>query len=283
MAIRTIIRETGKTIGRSRSLFVLSLCITTVSFFVISLFVFVTINLFALINYFRDKIEILVFIEERYQPEEVIVYVQKISGVENVKFVSPEEALNQLKNDLGQELSQALDIFEKSPIPPSLRVMIDNRYKNSAGLNEISRKINLIEGVTETVTGGEIIDRMWNFTKTFILFDVLLLVIITFSVIFAVAQMIKMTILVRKSDIEIMQLVGASNYFIRLPFILEGVSQGVIGGIISFFLVLGLCSLFRIWTPTLIFLPKFFFIGHICLGGFFGLIGSLTALNRFAS
>ncbi len=281
MVIRTILRETFKTIGRSSALFVLSLCITTISFFVLSLFVFLTINLFSLIRYFHNKIEILVFLQEHSQIEEIIQYVQKISGVDYVKYISPEEAIDELRRDLGEDQARVLDAFEKSPIPPSLRVRIANRYKNSADLREISRKIGLIEGVAETIYGGEIIDRIWNFTNTFILFDMLILVIIIFSVLFAVAQTIKMTILVREQDIEVMQLVGASEQFIRLPFTFEGIIQGVIGGTISFFLILALYGLLKIWTPTLVFFPKLFILSHIVLGGFFGFIGSITALNRF--
>lgn len=281
MAIRTILRETSLTIGRSRLLFILSLCITTISFFVLSLFVFLTANLFTLIAYFHNRIEILVFLEEHCRSEDVIPYVQNISGVLAVDYISPEHALEELKRDLGPDQARVLDAFEKSPIPPSLRVRIDRRYKNSSSLAEMSRKIGLIDGVEETIYGGEVIDRMSNFSRTFVLFDFILLIIIIFSVIFAIAQTIKMTVLVREQDIEVMQLVGASNQFIRLPFILEGVSQGILGGVLSFFLILGVYALFTIWTPSLIFFPQIFMIGHIFLGGLFGLIGSITAINRF--
>ncbi len=281
MAISTALRETRITIGRSRALFLLSLCVITVSFFVLSLFIFITLNLYALIGYFRDKLEILAFLDENYSSQEIIQYVEKISGVFSVRYISPEQALEDLKIELGPDQARVLDVFEKSPIPPSLRVKVANRYKNARDLRDISKKISLIEGVTETVYGGEIIDRLWNFTRIFILFDILILIIIIFSIIFSVAQTIKMTILVRKDDIEIMQLVGASEQFIRLPFTFEGIIQGVVGGVISFILITGLIYLFRIWTPTLIFYPKLFLIGHIGLGGFFGFIGSITALNRF--
>ncbi len=280
MVIRTIIRETGKTIRGSRSLFILALCITTISFFVLSIFVFLTINLFALIGYFRNKIEILVFLEENTRTEETVPYVQSIAGVEAVRYVSPEEALEDLRQELGAEQVRVLEAFEHSPIPPSLRVKLQNRYKNASALREISRKIELIKGVSETVYGGEIIDRIWNFTRTFMLFDFLILTIIIFSVIFAVAQTIKMTILVREQDIEVMQLVGASEQFIRLPFTLEGLAQGLIGGLISFVLITSLYGLLQIWTPSLIFYPKYFFAGHLLLGGLFGLIGASTAINR---
>jgi len=137
-----------------------------------------------------------------------------------------------------KETEEVLAIFEENPLPASLRIKLHANYRNAQGLEDISGKIMLMRGVKETIYGGELVDQLKKITKAITTFDIGLLLIIVFSVIFVIFQTIKLTIFARSKEIEIMKLVGASSSFIAIPFAFEGLVQGFLGGLIAFVLTI---------------------------------------------
>ncbi len=206
--------------------------------------------------------------------------ISKIKGVNDVIFISSEQALKDLQNEL-KETEEVLNVFEKNPLPASLRIKLEHTFRNRKGLSEISNKVMLLQGVKETIYGGELVDQLKKITNMISAFDAGLLIIIIFSVIFVIFQTIKLTIFARSTEIEIMRLVGASNSFIAIPFTFEGIIQGALGGIIAFLLT---AVTVRITTSivSVVYFPRLYFLaGSIIFGAIFGIIGSSAAIRRF--
>jgi cell division transport system permease protein len=280
MSLRIGIREGVRTITRNASLFLLSLLVAAISLFLLALFSLVTVNLYKSIELLDEKIEIIVFLDRTANVESLQENIEKLNGVNEVIFVSSEQALAELKNEL-QDTEEILNVFEENPLPASFRVKLESSFRNAEGLEEISSKIMLLSGIEETLYGGELVDQLKRVTRVIVLFDLGLLLIIIFSVIFVIFQTIKLTIFARSTEIEIMKLVGASNGFIAVPFTFEGVVQGFIGGIIAFLLTLITYRVAGFFFGNLYFPHWWFLLGTIVGGIVFGIIGSSIAIRRF--
>lgn len=280
MALRIGVREGFKTISRNGSLFILSLLVTSISLFLLSLFALVTVNLYHFLDILDQKIEIIAFLNDNIDHKILVENIQKINGVTEVIYVSSDEALQNLQSEL-QETEEVLSVFEANPLPSSLRIKLESRFRNADGLKEISEKILLLRGITETIYGGEIVDELKNISHIVTLFDLGLLVIIIFSVIFVIFQTIKLTIFARATEIEIMKLVGASNSFIAVPFTFEGIIQGIVGGFIAFVLTIITARAATSFIANIFFPYWLFLFGSVLSGMLFGVIGSALALRKF--
>lgn len=280
MSLRIGVREGIRTITRNGSLFFLSLLVAAISLFLLALFSLVTFNLYKAIGVLDEKIEIIAFLNERANAEALKENITKIRGVAGVIYVSSEQALTDLRSEL-QDTEEILNVFEENPLPASFRVKLDRDFRNAPGLQEISGKIMLLAGIDETLYGGELVDQLKNVTNIIVMFDLGLLAIIIFSVIFVIFQTIKLTIFARSTEIEIMKLVGASNGFIAIPFTFEGIIQGLLGGIIAFLLTLVTYRVASYFFGSLYFPHWWFLLGTITGGVILGIIGSGIAVRRF--
>ncbi|HEC78647.1 MAG TPA: FtsX-like permease family protein [candidate division WOR-3 bacterium] len=280
MSLRIGIREGFRTITRNSSLFLLSLLLTSISLFLLSLFALVTVNLYYFLNILDQKIEIIAFLDTNADVDALKSNILKINGVKEVIYISSDEALKNLQNEL-KETEEVLNVFERNPLPASLRIKLGKKFRNARGLEEISDKVMLLRGIKETIYGGELVEQLKKITNIVTVFDFGLLLIIIFSVIFVIFQTIKLTIFARSTEIEIMKLVGASNSFIAIPFTFEGIVQGIIGGVIAFVLTV-ITNKAAVSFFSEIYFPQWWFLlGNVASGMIFGVIGSALALRRF--
>ncbi len=280
MALRIGIKEGFRTITSNSSLFFLSLLVASISLFLLSLFALVTVNLYYFLNILDEKIEIIAFLDENIDSDVLKSNILQISGVNEVVFISSDQALKNLQEEL-KENEEVLNVFEDNPLPASFRIKLDSKFRNAQGLEEISSKIILLAGVKETIYGGELVDELKKITDVITGFDIGLLLIIVFSVIFVISQTIKLTIFARSTEIEIMKLVGASSSFIAIPFTFEGIIQGLLGGLIAFILTIITNRIALSFFSNVYFPQWWFLLGNVMCGIIFGTIGSSIALRRF--
>ena len=274
------VREAYKTITRNSSLFVLSLLVAAISFFLLSVFALVTVNLYSLVRNLDEKIEIIAFLEEHADVQRIKSNIEKINGVREVIYMSSEKALKELQNEMN-ESREVLKVFEDNPLPASLRIKLQPKYRNLTGLDEISGKVLLLRGIKETIFGGELVDQLKKITRVITTFDIGLLMIIILSVVFVIFQTIKLTIFARALEIEIMKLVGASNSFIVTPFVFQGLIQGILGGLIAFILTIITVKISTSFFQDIYFPKSYFLLGDLVAGIILGVTGSSIALRKF--
>ncbi|MGQ9464683.1 MAG: cell division protein FtsX [bacterium] len=280
MSLRIGIREGLRTIVRNRSLFILSLLVAAISFYLLSIFVLVTFNLYKMANVLDEKIEIIAFLEDRADVPLLKSNISKINGVKEVVYVSAETALKQLQEEVA-ETKEIVGVFKENPLPASLRIKLESGFRNTKGLQEISEKILLLRGIKDTIYGGELVEQLKRITHIMFFFDIGLLLIITLSIIFVIFQTIKLTIFAHATEIEIMKLVGATDTFITIPFIFQGLIQGIFGGVIAYILLTITARISSSFFAIPYFPRIYFFLGCILFGMVFGIIGSSMALRRF--
>ncbi len=211
--------------------------------------------------------------------------------VAHINFISKEKALELFKNDLGSR-SGFLDGLENdNPLPASLEITLRSHQSSKGDVEKLIKYIESRPIVDQVVYGSVWVDKARNALRIFRFIGVVILLIVMGIVIFLITNTIKIVIHSRQDEIEVMQLVGASDNFVRVPFILGGLFQGLIGSAIGLgMLQLGFSFLnyqlqnsviFGIALPHLFLLDIPLVAAILVLGMFIGSVGSFLALGKF--
>lgn len=258
-----------------------------------SLFLLVYVNLQSMAEGWSDKVQVTAYFDKEPAPLAVSALkgrVKALPGTSKVVFVSQAEAEQRLRARLkGQE--SLLEGITPEVLPASLEISLDRDHRDSGSVAAYVSSLKQIPGITEVQYGEEWVKRFSSFMNLFRLMGMLLGGFLAIMVLFIVSNTIKLTIYARKEELELLGLVGATRFFIKAPFLIEGILQGALGALLSMVALLGCYWAFlknagnflgvNPAAAGLSFLP----IPHlaaILLGGvLLGFIGSATSLRRF--
>ncbi len=192
------------------------------------------------INHIMNELEMQqgmqVFIIDEATEKQVSELGEKIralNGVNQVEFVSKEDALNQMKEKVGDKQFLLSGYEENNPFPASYVVTLTDLKESSNVQNEI----NKFENVKSIQSRGDTINALLNIANLVRIISGAILILLVIISIFIIANTIKLTVHARRREISIMKYVGATNSFIRWPFIVEGILIGVISALISIMLL----------------------------------------------
>ncbi|MBH9965972.1 permease-like cell division protein FtsX [[Bacillus] enclensis] len=226
-------RESFKSIGRNGWMTFASVSAVTVTLLLVGVFIVLMLNMNKVATDIEKDVEIRVLLEIGTKKEEVKVIedkIDKISGVETVEYSSKEEELQNLVKDLGDDFR----LFEQDN--PLYDVFIV-KAKDPRDTGKIAAEIGKYENVNEALYGEAKIEKLFNILEMSRNVGLVLIIGLLFTAMFLISNTIKITIVARRREIEIMKLVGATNWFVRWPFVLEGLWLGVLGSIIPIALV----------------------------------------------
>ena len=168
--------------------------------------------------------------------EKLKVDIQAIDGVSTVTFVSKSEALATVKSWISgsSDSEDLLDGYEEdNPFPASYFVTLTDLNKNS----EVQEKIKALDNVSDLSTNNDVITKLATLARTIQIITLVLLLILVAISIFIIAYTIKLTVYARRREISIMKYVGATNGFIRGPFIVEGIIIGIVSALITLIII----------------------------------------------
>ncbi len=273
---------------KSKAMSLVSIGTITFSFLVFGTFLLVTLNLHGLAQRVKERMSIEVYLDDGISESEAMTMkgaIEKFEGVNKVVYIDKEEAALDFGRDFGQEF---LDAIPWNPIPASLRIEVDEKHRNLSGIEGIVIEIDKFDGVEEINYGKDWVSKLSKLIFVSGVADICVGILITLASIFVVSNTIKLTILARKEIIEIMSLVGATDGFIRRPFVLEGMMQGLIGGGIAAAILWGIYVLVSERFPDLIFmLPNlksdigiWIFSLSLAAGALLGAAGSRVSFNQ---
>lgn len=260
-----------------------------------SLFLLVYVNLEGMAEGWSDKVQVTAYFDKEPAPLAVAALkgrVAAIPGTAKVLFVGQAEAEKRLRSRLkGQE--SLLEGITPDVLPASLEISLDRNHRDNESVAGYVRKLKQVQGVTEVQYGEEWVKRFNSFMNLFRLMGALLGSFLTLTVLFIVSNTIKLTIYARKDELELLGLVGATRFFIKAPFLIEGVLQGAAGAVISLLALLGCYFAFlknagdflgiNPASAGLSFLPATHLAGVVLGGVLLGFIGSATSLKRFVN
>lgn len=256
-----------------------------IALLLLGLYYVLSINTSRLIQSIRDRVEMEAFCEEpisRQRIQELQQELRAIEGIKSVRYVSKEEAAKIFKEEFGEDITNVLDF---NPLPPSFKIYLENDFKNSARANEVFQHIKALKGVDDVIYRKdllEFLDRRIGIVHTI---GLVLGIMLGISAIFLVSNTIRLAIYARRKIIQTMKLVGATRWFIRTPFLLEGMIQGLLGGILAAAIIYWIFDFASGWvTPDF---REFFrvdlrlYVLLVAAGVLLGLMGSVISVRRF--
>jgi cell division transport system permease protein len=276
-----LLRETARNIARHRGGFALAATVIGVCLMLLSLFGVVTVNVMMLVRAASDRGEVYAFIADDVAraPSALLAQAAALEGVRAVRFVSKDEALQELRADLGPDAAM-VDALAGNPLPASVRLSISAEATSLEDVEELERKLRLLPGVTEVWSGKDILTSLNRALRTVTILDAVLLLLISVSAIFIVFQTIESSISARRREIEIMEMVGATPAAVRIPFLLEGLAQGLAGGLLAFTVAALLFLVSRAAVPSLNLPVVAVAVSDLAIGLALGLTGAAIAVAR---
>jgi cell division transport system permease protein len=232
------------------------------------------------------------FLNQNITPEARKEIEKKLASseiVEKFHFVSREEAVLRFKAKF-PELSQVVDSLGFNPFPPSIEVTFSKKSRASSQVEDLITSIQNTPGVEEVQYNLEWVARVQAFGRVITAIGFFLGGILILASFFIISNVIKLNLLSRKDEIDILRLVGASNFFIRVPFVLEGMTLGLIGGLASLILLFLTIQILPLYLGTslgaLTELIRFRYLSTsqslllVSSGILIGFLGSLSSVSR---
>ena len=279
MRLSYILQEALRSINRNRGSFILAATVQAICLVLLSVFIILTWNLVRISETASRRIELYAFVSDQADPTLLEGRIGSLDGVARARYVSKDEALSELRTDLGPD-SSLVSALEANPLPPSVRITVRSGFASLSELAAIEQKILLIPGITEVWSGKEMVDRLDRITRTVMFLDIGILVTVFCAVLFIAFQTVESSIASRRHEIEIMELVGATGATVRLPFVIEGTAQGILGGAAAFVLAVVFYRLTAVVIPASALPTGLVLLADLGLGALSGIAGSLIALNR---
>lgn len=283
------IKEVYTSFKRNIWMTLASIFTVVLSLFILGFFSIVILNLNKMADTLESQVQISVYLKDDLSQEEIDETketLSKIEGLQDIKFTTREEAMEKFKERLGDQqfLLDALD--DTNPLPDSFSLTVTSPQQ----VKTIADTAAALDSVESASYSQDIINHLFNLTHLIRLIGVALIILLTGAAIFIISNTIRLTVFARRKEIAIMKYVGATDWFIRWPFLLEGICLGFIGG--------GLATIFlyivynqvtqEIYEAMAFFplIPQHPFIDYISLailvaGIIIGALGSTISLKRF--
>ena len=284
--MRLLTREALLSFRRAPLLSALSITTIAFSLFTLGLFGLVAINLREALRGIEERVEIVAFVFRATPAETIALATQDIAAfpeVRSVAYVSEEQALARARSEL-VEFRDAYRDLQVNPLPASIEVRMKEGYRDARTVERVAERLRGFTFVDDVRFGRDWIQRLDQLRNVTGLVGLVIGLAFAGVAVVIIGVTIRLTLLQRAREIAIMRLVGATNWFIRGPFLLEGALKGLLGGLLS----LGLCwagwRLFRDSTggplQDLIFFRPDQMLLIVVFGVLLGLGGSLVSVGR---
>lgn len=274
---------------------VLTIVTISLAFLILSLSLLVYVNLERVTASWSDRVQITAYFERDLSPGEVADLTRRIKairGTSGVDYVSREDAFRRFYGRLkGQE--SLLEGVSPEILPSSVEIRLDRDSRDSQSVSAYLARLKQLPEINEVQYGEEWVKRFNDFMNLIRFAGALVGGFIVLAVVFIVANTIKLTIYSRKDELELMGLVGATRMFIKAPFLIEGMIQGVAGAALALLILGGAYAAFLrnadIFSSIgsmesgLIFLPTTHLAALLLGGAALGFLGSLASLKKFVS
>lgn len=272
---------------RSGLMIFIAVATITVSLIIFGVFLLLSLNLNNLVNFIVAKLEVRVYLAENVTRPEISAFqeqIQALKEVKSVEFVEKNTAWKDFSNQFSN--INLNDMIEENPLPNTLKIQLYDTTKIKDVVDFLYKYPTYIDDISY---GGVLAERIGTFAKFMKYMGLILVLLLTFATLLIVVNTIRLTVIARKEEISIMQLVGATNIFIEIPFLIEGLFLGILGsGFAIFFLKTAyvfFAQKFQEAVPyfPLVFDSKILFLLYfsiLVLGTFLGFIGAYISVSK---
>lgn len=290
---RYFFRQAWQNLSQNPWINVITLGTITVSFLVLGLFLVIFLNAQELMAEWGRRIRVTAYLADSVSGERVRRLTEKVRGfeeVQEVQYRSKDDALRILEERL-QGQRGMLKGLPRNPLPASLEIRLKPGYRNSPGVNKLVEKLRGSKEIADLQFGSEWVERFSAFMVLFQVLGLGLGGLLLLTTIFVISNTIRLNIFARRDEIEIMRLVGATGLFIRAPFYIEGILQGLLGTGLALAILFVFFQLFltKVYEPLKYILGNFplhFLTSEqtavLALGGLtLGLLGTQVSVGRY--
>lgn len=283
--MRLMLREALQSFRRAPLLSVLSITTIAFSLFTIGLFGLVAINMREALRDVGARVEVVAYILRGTPLESITVAAQDISAfpeVLAVDYIDEEQALAQAQAEL-VEFRDAYRDLRVNPLPASFEIRLKEGFRGADDVAAVAERVGGFGFVEDVRFGREWIERLDQIRNIAGLVGLVIGIAFAAVAVVIIGTTIRMAVLQRAREIMVMRLVGATDWFIRGPFLLEGAIKGMLGGILSIGLAYGTFLAFSRNTTALsglVFFDPIHLVAGVLFGVALGLSGSLVSVGR---
>lgn len=284
------VRDSLKSVGRNFSLSTAAITCSTITLILVSISIILSYNVREITGTLERELTIVAYVKKDATTENIDKLkkdLDSLDKVDNYTFKSKEEWKAEMKNE-SEALNATLDYLETNPLLDSFVITV----KDVNDLKEITEKIRKYEFIASADYGEGMVENIVGVFDLISKGTIIIVVALILVTAFLISNTIKLTIFSRKSEIEIMRLVGASNITIKLPFIFEGFILGAIGSIIPIIATIyGYNILYdkldgHVFSNIIVLVQPFNFVFYVALillivGCVVGMFGSYRAVRKY--
>lgn len=262
-----------------------------ISMLILGLFSLIYLNVQQSLHQLGGELQITAYLQETISPEQAKVLRSKVADwpeVEEITYISKEQALARFRSQL-REYAGILEGLKENPLPASLELTLMPQYGRSGNIKELSTRLGRLPGVAEVQYGRKWMAKLRVFVEVMKLVGITVGGLVLIATIFVISNTIRLTFYSRREELEIMRLVGATDFFIKAPFLIEGLLHGLGGALLA----AGGLSLLMLFLFSHLDLPLRLAVmagslptgqlvaGFLGLGLLLGVLGSMVSLRRF--
>jgi cell division transport system permease protein len=258
-----------------------ALGIVTIAFslFAFGLFGLVAINIRKALDQVEERVEVRAFVSDSTDIESVAAAMKDIGEfpeVLRVDYVSKEKALERARKEMGE----FADVFEAGVLPASIEVHLRPGMRSPTSVRSVADRMKTYSFIDDVRYGEEWVEKLYRLRNIATVAGIALGVAFAAVAIIIIGATIRMTVLARAKEISIMRLVGATDMFIRLPFLIDGLVKGVLGGLLALvFVWVANRVVNEYFMETIFFDRQLVFLGVVG-GAVMGVLGSLVSVGR---
>ena len=287
------LREAVQGIVRTRNMSLISIVTISVALIMFGIVGIITLCANSVVNKVQKSEEINVYLKDEMTDAEMLALdetIESMSEVESTRIMSKEDAAKEFEKMFGSDLLLSL---KENPLPRSIVITMAEGHRMSNDMEKIAQRITSADNVESVEYGKVLMSKLDIFFLFFIIVETILIAFVLAACILVISNTITLTLIARREAIEIMKLVGATDSFIRKPFYIEGLLQGLISGILTFLILYGMYVWIRYAIPDInvytymfgieevkYFTYPWFVALIIPVGGFLGVLGSYVAVRR---
>jgi cell division transport system permease protein len=273
------LREALAAFRRTPLLNVLAVLTIAFSLFAFGLFSLVAVNIRRALEQVEERVEIRAFLTDSASMEAAGLAMGDISNMSevlSVTYVSKEQALKRARAELG-EFS---DVFEEGVLPASIDIKLRPGFRTPTTVRTVATRLKTYDFVDDIRYGEEWVEKLYKLRNIAAAVGSGLGLTFAIVAIIIIGSTIRMVVLSRAKEIQIMRLVGATNAFIRRPFLIEGFIDGVLGGLVALLLIALADKLVNTYFVKTVFFDPRLALAGVLGGAIIGLFGSAFAVGR---
>ena len=282
-------KEALKSMKRNGLMTLASISTVALSLFMLGVFLCGVINLNNMASSLENQVQLSIYLKDGLTTDQIMAVGKQIKAIPNLKhleFVNKEQAMKEFKARLGDQQQLVNALGDVNPLPNSYVLTFDN----PSDVKATAKLAATFQGVESTHYGQDIVEELFRITQVIRIGGIVLIGFLAAATLFIISNTIRLTVFARRKEIAIMKYVGATNGFIRWPFLIEGMLLGLVGAVIA---VLCVGEFYHFITmevseslaffPLVPMFPFFYDVAiYILVGGIIvGAIGSTISLKQY--